>query len=537
MLPANIQTWSCLRLVLVLLCALILSLASACVPQPPLTRPVLTSGNPGGTRGVVYAYSVIRSYAFEDIAPGDLAEAGLRGLSEADAAFRVERTPVATKLFHGDKLVYEFASVSDGDFSTVIDAAVASAKAASPAYAKLFDVEQQVTVIKGMLSRVSAMARYVGPTRPRPAAPNLPDGFGATWIRAGEKLTVTGVADGSLAALAGVETGDSILSIDGRAVSAVDDAWINDRLTLPKWRPTILRMTRKNYNLGYRLEFNNRSQPMEVTWNDGIGVIRLSRIEVQAAGTMGPETLALRLQRLVNEHGVNKLKGLVLDLRGNKGGLLIDSANVADIFLPFGPIAVIHYRSAPDQVLAARDAREARSPFEQVPLVVLVDGFTSGGAELIAGAVQLRQRGVVIGNTTAGYASIDSVISLSRGNLAGAMLFPTGRVVLPGNQTLAGRGLAPTVCLADPDQPPDARVEAGSRRMAAFAHDARIVLSDAEWVSMHAVCPPDVNDSEGDAELAIADRIIRDGALYRRLLDSLPPNPTTPAENFNVPAR
>jgi carboxyl-terminal processing protease len=168
---------------------------------------------------------------------------------------------------------------------------------------------------------------------------------------------------------------------------------------------------------------------------------------------------------------------------------------------------------------------------------VLVDGFTAAGGEIIAGALQARQRGVIIGNTTSGFAHVDTVFSLARGNLAGSIIFPTGRITLPGNQALAGHGLAPTVCLADPNQPPDVRLEAGARRMAAFTGDARVALSDAEWVSMLAVCPPDVNDSEGDAELEIADRIIRDGALYRRLLESVPPNPNIPAENTNVPWR
>jgi carboxyl-terminal processing protease len=536
MLPPKIRKRACVRVLLVLFCGLVLCLASACVPQPILPEGFATAG-PGGTRGIGYAYSLIRNYAYEDIAPSDLAEAGLRGLIDTDAAFRVERNQAAVKLFFGDKPVYEFVNANDRDWSASMAAAVVAAKAASPAYAKLFDIEQQGAVIKGMLSRVSGLARYVRPMRANPTRINPDIGFGAMWVRRGDRLIVSGVAEDGAAARAGVEVGDAIVAIDGRAVNVVDDDWIKDRLILPPSRPTILRMMRKNYNFAFRLEFNNRSLPMDVSWNDGVVVIRLPRVEMQAVGSFGPEALTLRLMQLINQYGADKLRGLVLDLRGNKGGRLLDSVDIADIFLPYGPIAGVRGRKVPDQVFAARDARTARSPLEQVPLVVLVDGFTAAGGEIIAGAVQSRQRGVIIGNTTSGFAHVDSVFSLARANLAGSIIFPTGRITLPGNQALAGHGLAPTVCLADPDQPPEVRLEAGAQRMAAFAGDARVALTDAEWLSMLAVCPPDVNDSEGDVELAIADRIIRDSALYRRLIESVPPNPTNPGENINVPAR
>lgn len=140
-----------------------------------------------------------------------------------------------------------------------------------------------------------------------------------------------------------------------------------------------------------------------------------------------------------------KLRGVILDLRSNAGGLLRATADIAGLFLPKGaPIATIRNRPRGDETLTAA----SHDITNGLPLAVLINGKTSNGAEIVAGALQFNHRAVVVGASTAGSGYIMTLIPL-RGS--GLMLLTTGQIVLSSGQLLQSHGIVPDVAVEQPN--------------------------------------------------------------------------------------
>ncbi len=138
--------------------------------------------------------------------------------------------------------------------------------------------------------------------------------------------------------------------------------------------------------------------------------------------------------------------GVVLDLRGNPGGLLDEAVEVASAFLDGGPVVSYEQRDAPDRVLDALGQGNTT-----VPVVVLVDGGTASAAEVVAAALQDRNRAVVVGSRTYGKGSVQEPIVLPDGS---AIEFTIGRYLTPAGRVIDGRGIEPDV-LVDATSTPE----------------------------------------------------------------------------------
>jgi carboxyl-terminal processing protease len=133
--------------------------------------------------------------------------------------------------------------------------------------------------------------------------------------------------------------------------------------------------------------------------------------------------------------------GVVLDLRGNPGGLLTEAVEVASAFLDGGPVVVYQKRGEPSRTLEALGHGDTRTP-----LVVLVDGRTASAAEVVAGALQDRNRAVVVGGVTYGKGSVQEPSRLSDGS---AIELTVGRYLTPSGRSVDGVGIQPDVLVAD----------------------------------------------------------------------------------------
>jgi carboxyl-terminal processing protease len=137
--------------------------------------------------------------------------------------------------------------------------------------------------------------------------------------------------------------------------------------------------------------------------------------------------------------------GVVLDLRGNPGGLLDEAVEVASVFLDGGPVVSYEQRNAPDHVLNAVGDGDTTTP-----LVVLVDGGTASAAEVVAAALQDRNRAVVVGSRTYGKGSVQEPIELPDGS---AIEFTIGRYLTPTGRVIDGRGIEPDVLIDVASEP------------------------------------------------------------------------------------
>jgi len=152
--------------------------------------------------------------------------------------------------------------------------------------------------------------------------------------------------------------------------------------------------------------------------------------------------LTTALKSLQAEMG-GKLPGLVIDLRGNRGGLLDQSVSVSSLFLDGGEVLSARGRAASDN---QRFNAEAGELFPDMPIVVLVNSGSASAAEILAGALQDRGRAVVLGRRTFGKGSVQSVIPLQRER--GALRMTTQKYYTPSGKSIQGRGVMPDLLVA-----------------------------------------------------------------------------------------
>ena len=138
-------------------------------------------------------------------------------------------------------------------------------------------------------------------------------------------------------------------------------------------------------------------------------------------------------------------EGIVLDLRGNGGGLLTEAVLVSSIFIEDGKIVSVRGRSRPERVQEAQgDAIDG-----DIPVVVLVDGGSASASEIVTGALRDRKRATVVGTRTFGKGLVQEVERLSNG---GVLDITVANYYLPGGKTISTKGIAPQVrAVDDPD--------------------------------------------------------------------------------------
>ena len=232
---------------------------------------------------------------------------------------------------------------------------------------------------------------------------------------------------GSPAAKAGIRPGDIISTIDAKSADGLTTSEVADLLKGPKGTTVHVAMVREgeaapvNFTLT-RDEIPRHSVDVSFLLRPNIGYIRLTGFESEEADS----DVAAALKQL----DVAKLDGLVLDLRGNPGGLLDKAVSIADMFLDKNQLIVSHHGRASQErrYYAVHGNRGV-----QVPMVVLVNGGSASASEILSGAIQDHDRGLVVGEQTFGKGLVQSVTPLSENTglaLTTARYYtPSGRLI------------------------------------------------------------------------------------------------------------
>jgi carboxyl-terminal processing protease len=163
--------------------------------------------------------------------------------------------------------------------------------------------------------------------------------------------------------------------------------------------------------------------------DDGIAYVKL--IEFNRAS--GP-----KMQEALDELLAQNPTGLILDLRNNPGGFLDQSIDIADMFLPKGDVLYERNRQGLDETFRSDNGDIA----EEIPLVVLINGGSASASEIVAGAIQDRGRGILIGETSFGKGSVQTVNYLSYG---AELRVTIARWYTPNNNTINGVGITPDI--------------------------------------------------------------------------------------------
>jgi len=249
-------------------------------------------------------------------------------------------------------------------------------------------------------------------------------GVGMQIAPRNNKIIVIAPFVGTPAYKVGLRPGDAIIAVDGKTTENLSVADVADMLKGPKGTNVHISILREGNEKP--LEFNvvrdeipRYSVDLKFMIRPGVGYMHISAFN---------ETTEQEVEEALQQFG--DLKGLVLDLRGNPGGLLNEGVGVADKFLKRGQVIVSHHgRSSPEKVYRAAHGNGGKD----FPLVVLVNRGTASAAEIVSGAIQDHDRGLIVGEVTFGKGLVQTVYPLSENTglaLTTAKYYtPSGRLI------------------------------------------------------------------------------------------------------------
>lgn len=253
-------------------------------------------------------------------------------------------------------------------------------------------------------------------------------GVGIVLQQAPEGFRVVSVLDDTPADRAGVRAGERLVSVNGRDVR---DEPFEVVVSLVKGRvgtPVVLGL----HGDGRRRRVRMRRARIEVPTiqtrpvDDDVAYLRL----LQFSRGVGED-----VRRAVGRFVDGGARGIVLDVRGNPGGLLAEAVAVAGVFIERGPVVTVRERRGPGRTLKAEG-----DAFEQVPLVVLVDRGSASASEIVAGAVRDRERGRLVGTRTFGKGTVQLIEPLGGGTGA---KFTSAEYLTPTGASIEGEGVHP----------------------------------------------------------------------------------------------
>jgi len=225
---------------------------------------------------------------------------------------------------------------------------------------------------------------------------------------------------------AGLRPGDVIVKVDDKATDGLTTSEVADLLKGPKGTVVKIVVTREGYNdqLTFtvtRGEIPRHSVDVAFLLKPGIGYVRLSAFN---------ETTDREIADALRELNATNLDGLILDMRGNPGGLLNEAVAVGDMFLEKNQLIVSHHgRTSPERRYYAVRGNQGVT----IPLVILVNNNSASATEIVSGAVQDHDRGLIVGETTFGKGLVQTVTPLSENTglaLTTARYYtPSGRLI------------------------------------------------------------------------------------------------------------
>jgi len=259
-----------------------------------------------------------------------------------------------------------------------------------------------------------------------------------------ESLVVVAPIDDTPASRAGIRSGDVIVKIDGAPVSDLDLTTAVSRMRGPPGSKVVLTISRDGFAEPRDLVLvrdHIRIVSVEGRLYDGYGYVKIKNFQEHTDRFLKRALDDLRKQNK------RELKGLVLDLRNNPGGLLDQAVKVSDRFLPGGQIIVTTKGRGGRHVEEERSHDRDTEP--SYPMVVLVNAGSASASEIVAGALQDNGRATVIGQPTFGKGSVQTLIELDDGS---GLKLTIARYYTPKGRSIQEKGIQPDVAIKASDE-------------------------------------------------------------------------------------
>ncbi|MGM0565078.1 MAG: S41 family peptidase [Pseudomonadota bacterium] len=300
--------------------------------------------------------------------------------------------------------------------------------------------------IRGMLSGLDPHSSYLDGDEYQDLKVGTTGEFGGLGIEVTMEngfVKVVSPIDDTPAQRAGVEAGDLIIRLDDKPVKGLS---LGEAVDVMRGKP------------GSKIELTvvreGTNKPMEITLTrdvikvqsvksrmleEGYGYVRVSQFQSRTT-----DDLQAAMDELLEE-GEGDLKGLVLDLRNNPGGLLNAAVGVADTFMDNGAIVSIKGRHEGEEVRYGSETVIRGDRINGAPLVVLINGGSASASEIVSGALQDGKRAVIMGSKSFGKGSVQTINELRQG---GAVKLTTARYYTPSGRSIQAEGIEPDIKLS-----------------------------------------------------------------------------------------
>src|SRR5690606_22938654 len=366
--------------------------------------------------------------------------------------------------------------------------------------------------INGMLTSLDPHSSYMNPHEAADRRVQTKGEFGGLGIEVTMENNLVKVItpiDDTPAAKAGVLAGDYIAKIDGEDVNGMTLNEAVDKMRGTVGSPIKLTIIRQGADKPIELSVVRdiiKVKAVKYRVEDDVGYIRIASFTQKTYDDL-QDAIANIKKQVPND----KLKGYVLDLRLNPGGLLDQAVSVSDAFLDRGEIVSTRGRDPKD---VTRFDAKAGDDIDGKPLIVLINGGSASASEIVAGALQDLKRATVVGTQSFGKGSVQTIIPLGEN---GALRLTTALYYTPSGKSIQGKGIAPDIKVEQP-LPPDLQGRDVTRGESGLKGHIKGPEESEEGSGSAAYVPPDPKD---DLQLAFALQLLRG----EKTDPAFPPNP------------
>jgi len=358
------------------------------------------------------------------------------------------------------------------------------------------------SAINGMLNGLDPHSSYMDPKSFRDMQVQTRGEFGGLGIEVTMEdglVKVVAPIDDTPAAKAGVRAGDIITHIDDEAVQGLT---LNQ--AVEKMRGAV------NSKIRLKIMRKGLDKPIDMaiirdtirvrsvrsrTDGDDVGYIRITQFYEQTT-----DGLKKSIADISNQLGGDKVKGYVIDLRNNPGGLLDQAISVSDAFLERGEIVSTRGR---DPEETQRFSAKPGDLTKGKPVIVLINGGSASASEIVAGALQDHRRATLVGTRSFGKGSVQTIIPLGSGN--GALRLTTARYFTPSGRSIQAKGISPDIEVLQ-DVPEEVQARAATETKGESSLRGHLKAEGDEQGGSQSYVPPEAKD---DKALGMALELIR----------------------------
>jgi carboxyl-terminal processing protease len=346
------------------------------------------------------------------------------------------------------------------------------------------------SAISGMLTGLDPHSSYMDAKSFRDMQVQTRGEFGGLGIEVTMEdglIKVVSPIDDTPASKAGILANDIITQLDDEQVQGLTLNQAVEKMRGPVNTKIRLKIIRKG-----------KDAPIEVTLvrdnirvrsvrarveQDDIAYIRITTFNEQTT-----EGLKREINNLTNQIGADKLKGFIIDMRNNPGGLLEEAVTVSDAFLERGEIVSTRGRNAEE---TQRRAAHAGDLTKGKPVIVLINGGSASASEIVAGALQDHKRATLVGTRSFGKGSVQTIIPLGSGN--GALRLTTARYYTPSGKSIQAKGIVPDIEVLQ-DVPDELKARTDTKGEASLR--GHLKNDGDEKTGSQSYVPPDAKDDK-----------------------------------------